>query len=96
MVKKFDLDHKAHAYKNAETVYMINLDQRPEKWEKSASQLKKYGVRPYRFSAVNGWELSLSEINKVGCKLERGMKRGELATKYVKKGKKIKEKHVKM
>lgn len=62
-----------HTMRNIDFIYMINLDKRPEKFKESAKQLAKYGVVPYRFSAVNGWELSTEVINDVGLKYKRGM-----------------------
>lgn len=62
-----------HSIKNIDFIYMINLDQRPEKFEMSKAQLMRYGVNPYRFSAVNGWELSLATILDVGFKFSPGM-----------------------
>jgi len=59
--------------KNVDFIYMINLDERPEKFEKSIRQLMPYGIVPYRFSAVNGWRLPLEVLNDVGVKYEVGM-----------------------
>lgn len=47
-----------HKMRNIDFIYMINLDKRPEKFLATQSALKRYGIHPYRFSAVNGWELS--------------------------------------
>jgi GR25 family glycosyltransferase involved in LPS biosynthesis len=52
---------------------MINLDQRPEKFTQSSEQLHSYGIFPYRFSAVNGWELTVEAINDIGLKYQPGM-----------------------
>lgn len=62
---------------------MINLDQRPEKYELCVQQLLPYGIHPCRFSAVNGWELSLNIINDVGVKYEAGMTSEKLGTFYL-------------
>jgi len=67
-LKKISNYHPIHRYKNIDYVYMINLDQRPEKFLRSLNQLEPFGVYPYRFSAVNGWELPLNVINDVGLK----------------------------
>lgn len=67
---------------NIDYIYMINLDQRPEKWKMSIDQLRPYGIEPYRFSAVNGWELSLEAINDVGLKFTPLMEGGFMATSY--------------
>lgn len=63
-------------------IYMINLDQRPEKYKQSLDALVPFGITPYRFSAVNGWELSLEDINEVGVKYEKGMTKGIWGTSY--------------
>jgi GR25 family glycosyltransferase involved in LPS biosynthesis len=47
---------------------MINLDERPEKFNASQIQLNTFGIYPYRFSAVNGWTLSLKTVNAIGVK----------------------------
>jgi len=71
-----------HNMRNIDFIYMINLDQRPEKFEKSYKQLSRYGIYPYRFSAVNGWELTLEDINDLGVKYAPGMKGGFMGTIY--------------
>ena len=55
-----------HQMRNIDFIYTINLDQRPEKFESCTKQLHPYGIFPYRFSAVNGWELSHDTINQLG------------------------------
>jgi len=70
-----------HSMRNIDFIYMINLDQRPEKWAKSIEQLAPYGIVPHRFAAVNGWELTLEEINDIGVKFAPGMD-GSFASTY--------------
>jgi GR25 family glycosyltransferase involved in LPS biosynthesis len=70
------------SFRNIDFIYMINLDQRPEKWEMSLEQLRSYDIEPYRFSAVNGWELSLETINDVGLKFSPLMEGGFMGTCY--------------
>jgi GR25 family glycosyltransferase involved in LPS biosynthesis len=67
---------------NIDFIYLINLDQRPEKYELCINQLAPYGIEPYRFSAVNGWELSLEAINDVGLKYTPLMDGGFMGTSY--------------
>ena len=62
---------KGHQIRNIDFIYMINLDRRPEKFESSLKQLQPYGMKPYPFSAVNGWELTLKDINDVGLKIQK-------------------------
>lgn len=71
-----------HAMRNIGFIYMINLDKRPEKWKKASDQLAAFWIYPYRFSAVNGWELSLEAINDVGVKFSAGMEGGFMGTSY--------------
>ena len=73
---------EGHSMKNIDFIYMINLDQRPEKFKMSADQLLPFGINPYRFSAVNGWELTLEEVNDVGVKFSQEMEGGFMATSY--------------
>ena len=55
-----------HQMRNVDFIYTINLDRRPEKFASCTKQLHPYGIFPYRFSAVNGWELSVDTINQLG------------------------------
>ena len=80
--KKVEKSSEPHGMRNIDFIYMINLDQRPEKFAQSTAQLSRYQISPYRFSAVNGWELSLEAINDVGLKFQPGMT-PLLATTYL-------------
>jgi GR25 family glycosyltransferase involved in LPS biosynthesis len=84
--KKAEGKSPIHTMENIDFIYMINLDQRPEKFAKSAAGLSPYQIYPYRFSAVNGWELSLETVNDVGVKFARGMKGGFWGTSYFDEG----------
>ncbi|OGN62357.1 MAG: hypothetical protein A3F09_03810 [Chlamydiae bacterium RIFCSPHIGHO2_12_FULL_49_11] len=63
----------SHSIKGIDFIYLINLDQRPEKLKKCIDELMPYGIIPCRFSAVNGWQLPLSTISKAGVQLLPGM-----------------------
>jgi len=63
-------------------VYMINLDPRPERYERTMQALQPYGIRPYRFSAVNGWKLSYQAIDELGIVYEPWMPPGPIASVY--------------
>ncbi len=80
--KKIVNKSSCYSWKNIDFIYMINLDQRPEKFKMSVEQLIPYGIYPYRFPAVNGWELSLEAINEVGVKFSPEMEGGFMATSY--------------
>ena len=72
-LKKIQGKSDIHKMRNIDFIYMINLDERPEKFAQSAEQLMRYDIIPYRFSAVNGWKLSVESINDVGLKYQPGM-----------------------
>lgn len=71
-----------HRMDHIDYVYMINLDKRPEKYARTMKALEPYGITPYRFSAVNGWELSFEAIDELGIVYEEGMPYGPIATVY--------------
>ena len=58
----------SHKIDGVDFIYMINLDERPEKFARTVQKLECFGISPYRFSAVNGWKLSTEVINRVGVK----------------------------
>lgn len=80
--KKAEGKSDSHRMKNIDFIYVINLDPRPEKFASCTAQLHPYGIYPYRFSAVNGWELSLEAINNLGVKLSPEMQKNHWGTRY--------------
>ena len=81
-LKKAENKGDDHKMRNIDFIYMINLDKRPEKFALAKQYLQRYGINPYRFSAVNGWELSVEAIQDIGVKYEPGMT-PLLATRYL-------------
>ncbi|HSX11404.1 MAG TPA: glycosyltransferase family 25 protein [Chlamydiales bacterium] len=73
---------EASCMRNIDFIYMINLDERPEKLATAMEKLAPYNIKPYRFSAVNGWNLSLEEVNDLGVQYETWMSDGRWATFY--------------
>ncbi|HSW87046.1 MAG TPA: glycosyltransferase family 25 protein [Rhabdochlamydiaceae bacterium] len=71
-----------HSMSNIDFIYMINLDERPERYERTMKALTPYGILPYRFSAVNGWKLSFEAIDELGIVFQSGMPNGPIATVY--------------
>lgn len=67
---------------NIDFIYMINLDERPEKLALCLAKLAPYGITPCRFSAINGWNLSLEEIDDLGIRYESWMSTGHWGTFY--------------
>jgi GR25 family glycosyltransferase involved in LPS biosynthesis len=62
-----------HRMEGIDFIYMINLDERPEKFELASKELQLYGINPYRFSAVNGWKLPTAILEQVGAKFYPGI-----------------------
>jgi GR25 family glycosyltransferase involved in LPS biosynthesis len=56
-----------HSMPEIDFIYMINLQERPEKLEESYRQLRPYGIYPYRFDAINGWKSPKNAFQGLGC-----------------------------
>jgi len=63
-------------------IYMINLDERPEKFSQSVDQLTPFNIFPYRFSAVNGWKLPLENLKSLGITYDSTMPTSFMGTRY--------------
>lgn len=66
--------HKSsyHKIDGIDFIYMINLDERPEKFALTSKSLEPFGIIPYRFSAVNGWKLATHVFDQLGVKFAPG------------------------
>ena len=73
-----------HNLKNIDFIYVINLDRRPDRFEDFSKRVNPYGIYPYRFSAVDGAEMTIETINDVGLKFLPWMKQGLMGTYYYK------------
>lgn len=71
-----------HGMLGIDFIYVINLDERPKKFERTIDALAPYGIHPYRFSAVNGWKLSFEALDEIGVIYEPWMPEGPLCTVY--------------
>lgn len=71
-----------HHMPKIDFIYMINLDKRPEKYEKTMGAFAPYGIFPYRFSAVNGWELSFEALDNLGVKYIQGTPHGPICSVF--------------
>ena len=80
--KPADNNKAIHSMKNIDFIYMINLDERLEKYEKSLQALLTYDIHPFRFSAVNGWKLSFEAINALGVNYQPGSPAGPIASVF--------------
>ncbi len=68
-----------HKIGEIDFIYMINLKERPEKWDTSLKQLLPFGIYPYRFDAINGWKMDKELFQGLGCpELAEGMTPGKV------------------
>lgn len=67
---------------NIDFIYVINLDERPEKFENTVRALRPHGITPFRFSAVNGWKLPNEAIDCIGAQYLPGTPHGPIASVY--------------
>lgn len=49
-------------------IYLVNLDERPEKLKRCLGQLGQFGIFPHRFPAIYGWTLSQEVFDDIGMK----------------------------
>jgi GR25 family glycosyltransferase involved in LPS biosynthesis len=54
-------------------VYMMNLDQRPERWKNATELLKPYLIVPQRFSGIYGWTIPPEVLNDISLQFDFGM-----------------------
>ncbi len=77
---------KNDSVKNVDAIYLINLDKRPEKLQKTLLQFTPYGVHPYRFSAIDGLTLPLKTVDQLGVVYKKGMIKGKQVQHYFTNG----------
>lgn len=92
-LKKVMNKSESSKMRNIDFIYIINLDERPEKLAKSYEQLHPYGIYPCRFSAINGWKLTLEAINDVGVKFEPWMNQEMWGASFSKENGELIQKH---
>ncbi len=61
---------------NIDAVYLINLDQRPDKLRSMRDKLAPFGVIPQRLPAIYGWGLSQDVLQDIGLQFQPGMNGG--------------------
>ena len=66
--RKIESSENSSPIPEIDAIYLINLDQRPEKLAASLKQLSPFGIAPRRLSAIYGWSLSQEAFNDVGMK----------------------------
>lgn len=64
-----DLGSCPSSLNNIDQIYVINLDIRPEKWEKTRRQLENFNLKALRVSAINGWKMDRGLRNEISKRL---------------------------
>ncbi len=75
--KKLENKRKPSTFRGIDYIYLINLDQRKERWIESLKQLVPYGIIPQRFPAIYGWNLKPDVLTDIGLKFAPGMWTGK-------------------
>ncbi len=57
-LKTIDISETGSNLSFVDCIYVINLDERPEKWERTKALFSQAGLRVNRVAAINGWKLS--------------------------------------
>ncbi len=71
-----------HQMRNIDFIYLINLDHRHEKYAASLEKFAQYEIKPFRFSAINGWKLPIEVLNDIGLKYQPWMSGENWATTF--------------
>lgn len=80
--KKILNNSELRQFRNIDFIYIINFSERPEKHQHSLEQLASYGIIPYRFSAVNGWNLPSETIKSMRVSYKSRIQDGIWGTSY--------------
>lgn len=72
----------SNPFRNIDFIYLINLDQRPEKLYNTLKQLSVFDIVPCRFPAIYGWGLSLETLNDIGLNFQQGMQGDQWCVYY--------------
>lgn len=77
--KNFKMEKTPQGISGIDTIYIINLDARVEKLEKSFNQLKQFNIQAHRLSAIDGRNLSNADIEKSSVIFKKGMQESRWA-----------------
>jgi hypothetical protein len=74
--------HPISTIPKVDYMYVINLDHRKEKFESTVREFAPYHISPYRFSAVNGWNLPTQAVWDLALTFKKGMRPGGMGTVF--------------
>jgi GR25 family glycosyltransferase involved in LPS biosynthesis len=84
--KKIETEELCSGINHVDQIYLINLDQRPEKWNRCLRQLLPFNIYPQRVSGIYGWALSSDVLNNLGMQFQFGMWTGKECVHYFPEG----------
>jgi GR25 family glycosyltransferase involved in LPS biosynthesis len=73
-LKKIEGKNQPSQIRNIDFIYMINLDQRPERLKKMIEEFAPYAIQFHRFPAIYGWSLPQSVMEEIGLIFKPWMK----------------------
>jgi GR25 family glycosyltransferase involved in LPS biosynthesis len=73
---KIPTEHLYLGIRNVDHIYLINLAQRPERWQSCMEKLAPYDIYPQRVAGIYGWDLSHEALNQMGTRFNFGMRTG--------------------
>jgi GR25 family glycosyltransferase involved in LPS biosynthesis len=64
-LKPIEITEFESGFPGVNCIYVINLDERPEKWQRMKALLDERGLKANRVSAINGWKLPAQVIKEL-------------------------------
>ena len=64
-LKSIEIQHAESGMEGVDCIYVINLDSRPDKWNRVKKLFDERGLNVNRVSGVNGWQLSKETLQEL-------------------------------
>jgi GR25 family glycosyltransferase involved in LPS biosynthesis len=81
--KRIENKTDGHSFGSIDFVYLINLDHRTGKWKDCVEELVPHGIKPFRFSAVNGWKIQHQALQEIGMRFHPSMRGGGMGSIFL-------------
>jgi GR25 family glycosyltransferase involved in LPS biosynthesis len=77
-LKQITITEPVSGLKPIDCIYVINLDERPEKWTRMQPVLNKLGLKVNRVSAINGWLIPKKSVWELQGPYRKAITKGHL------------------
>lgn len=77
-LKDIPIAKRASGIDKIDCIYVINMKERKEKWQRTQKRLLEYGAFPNRVDAIDGWKLKVGDYKKLKGGYSRWMTRGKV------------------